>query len=86
MAQAASVPMTGWLGGLLGAINVLALINLAPKLGAANLVVFVVIGQLVMSLVIDHFGMIGFPVHSLTLTKMLGVALLIGGAALIRFF
>lgn len=84
-AQAAAVPFTGWLGGLLGAIYVLALIQLAPKLGAANLVVFVVIGQLIASLAIDHFGLIGFPVQPITLAKGAGVLMLLGGAALIRF-
>jgi bacterial/archaeal transporter family-2 protein len=84
MGQLQSAPPTAWLGGLLGAVYVLALILLAPKLGAANLVVFVVIGQLIAALTIDHFGLIGFAVQHFTLTKAAGVALLIGGAALIR--
>jgi len=75
---------TAWLGGALGGIYVLALILLAPRLGAANLVVFVVIGQLVAALAIDHFGLLGFPLHTLTIGRLAGVALLVGGAALVR--
>jgi bacterial/archaeal transporter family-2 protein len=84
LGQLQSAPPTAWLGGLLGSIYVLALILLAPKLGAANLVVFVVIGQLIAALTIDHFGLIGFAVQQINLLKILGVALLVGGAALIR--
>jgi bacterial/archaeal transporter family-2 protein len=84
MGQLHAAPPTAWLGGLFGAIYVLALILLAPKLGAANLVVFVVIGQLIAALTIDHFGLIGFAVQHFTLAKAAGVALLIGGAVLIR--
>lgn len=83
-AQVAAVPFPGWFGGLLGALYVLALIQLAPRLGAANLVVCVVIGQLIASLAIDHFGLIGFPVNPLNWAKLAGAALLIGGATLIR--
>jgi bacterial/archaeal transporter family-2 protein len=83
--QLATMPWTGWLGGLLGAIYVLALIQLAPKLGAANLVVFVVVGQLLMALVIDHFGLIGFAEKPITMIKLFGALLLVGGAGLIRF-
>jgi bacterial/archaeal transporter family-2 protein len=68
----------------LGGFYALALILLAPKLGAANLVVFVVVGQLLAALTIDHFGLIGFPMHTLNMARMAGVALLIAGAALIR--
>jgi len=75
---------TAWLGGALGGIYILALILLAPRLGAANLVVFVVIGQLVAALAIDHFGLLGFPLHTLTIGRLAGVALLVGGAALVR--
>ena len=82
--QLQAAPPTAWLGGLFGAVYVLALILLAPKLGAANLVVFVVVGQLIAALTIDHLGLIGFAVQHFNLAKAAGVALLVGGAALIR--
>jgi bacterial/archaeal transporter family-2 protein len=84
VAQATNAPLTAWFGGILGGLYVLALILLAPKLGAANLVVFVVVGQLIAALTIDHFGLIGFAVHQINVPRIAGVALLTGGAALIR--
>lgn len=73
-----------WSGGLIGAVYVLAAIVLAPRLGAATLIAAVVAGQMVTSLVLDQYGLVGFPVHSLTLVRLLGAALVIAGVILIQ--
>jgi transporter family-2 protein len=73
-----------WSGGLIGAAYVLAAIVLAPRLGAATLIAAVVAGQMITSLVLDQYGLVGFPVHSLTLVRLLGAALVIGGVILIQ--
>jgi transporter family-2 protein len=73
-----------WSGGLIGAVYVLAAIVLAPKLGAATLIAAVVAGQMITSLVLDQYGLFGFPVHSLTLVRVLGAGLVIAGVILIQ--
>jgi bacterial/archaeal transporter family-2 protein len=73
-----------WSGGLIGAVYVLAAIVLAPRLGAATLIAAVVAGQMITSLVLDQYGLVGFPVHSLTLVRLLGAALVIAGVILIQ--
>lgn len=73
-----------WSGGLIGAAYVLAAIVLAPRLGAATLIAAVVAGQMLSSLVLDQYGLAGFPVHSLTLVRLLGAALVIAGVILIQ--
>lgn len=73
-----------WSGGLIGAVYVLAAIVLAPRLGAATLIAAVVAGQMVTSLVLDQYGLVGFPVHSLTLVRLLGAVLVIAGVILIQ--
>ena len=73
-----------WSGGLIGAVYVLAAIVLAPRLGAATLIAAVVAGQMITSLVLDQYGLVGFPVHSMTLGRLLGAALVIGGVVLIQ--
>lgn len=73
-----------WSGGLIGAVYVLAAIVLAPRLGAATLIAAVVAGQMVTSLVLDQYGLVGFPVHSLTPVRLLGAALVIAGVILIQ--
>ncbi|HEX5962443.1 MAG TPA: DMT family transporter [Gemmatimonadales bacterium] len=73
-----------WSGGLIGAVYVLAAIVLAPKLGAATLIAAVVAGQMITSLVLDQYGLVGFPVHPLTLVRVLGAGLVIAGVILIQ--
>ena len=45
-----------WTGGLLGAIYIAAVVVLAPRLGAGTLIAAVVGGQMLASLMVDHFG------------------------------
>ena len=73
-----------WSGGLIGAVYVLAAIVLAPRLGAATLIAAVVAGQMITSLVLDQYGLVGFPVHALTPVRFLGAALVIAGVILIQ--
>lgn len=79
-----NAPWYGWIaGGLLGATYLTGAILLAPKLGAAALVGLVVAGQLVFSVLLDHFGWIGFEQHSAGLARIAGCALMLGGVFLI---
>lgn len=73
-----------WSGGVIGAVYVLAAIVLAPKLGAATLIAAVVAGQMITSLLLDQYGLVSFPVHPLTLVRVLGAALVIAGVILIQ--
>ena len=73
-----------WIGGLLGAFYVLGSIVTAPKLGAATLVALILAGQAIASLLVDHFGWVGFEQHPLTAVRVVGVLLLAGGVALVR--
>ena len=73
-----------WTGGLIGAIYIAAAIVLAPRLGAGTLVAAVVGGQMVASLMLDHFGWVGFPEHPVSGLRLLGAALVMLGVALIH--
>lgn len=79
------LPAWALLGGVIGAFVVLAALMAAPRLGAATTVALFIAGQLVMSLVIDHYGLLGVPEHAVDLKRALGVLLLVGGVALIRW-
>jgi bacterial/archaeal transporter family-2 protein len=75
-----------WIGGALGAFYVLGSIVVAPKLGAVTLVGLILAGQTVVSLLVDHFGWVGFEEHPVTPGRVLGVALLAAGVILVRAF
>lgn len=81
---ARSAPWYSWLaGGLLGTAYVTGNIVLAPKLGAAALVGLVVAGQIVFSVLLDHFGWIGFEQHTAGLARIAGCVLLLAGVFLV---
>ncbi|MFT6395602.1 MAG: transporter family-2 protein [Bradymonadia bacterium] len=74
-----------WLGGVIGATVVLTIIFLIPKLGAAQLFACIVFGQLISSLVVDHFGLLGVPQQSASVARLGAVALVLAGFALFQF-
>jgi transporter family-2 protein len=73
-----------WSGGLFGAIYIAISILLLPRLGAGTVVALIVLGQMLGSLLFDHYGWAGLPRHSADWQRMVGVALLIGGVVLVR--
>lgn len=77
-------PWWHWVGGLLGAVYVAGAIVLAPRLGAASLLAAAIGGQMLSSLVLDHYGWVGFAVHPITPLRLLGALLVIGGVVLIQ--
>jgi bacterial/archaeal transporter family-2 protein len=81
--QVGAVPVWAWFGGVLGALYVASSIIVGPRLGAAALLALIVLGQLVASLVLDHFGWLGFAQHPLSLTRVIGAVFLFSGVLLI---
>lgn len=79
-------PWWVWTGGLLGVVFVLVSLGLVNRLGAAFLFALVVVGQMLASLAIDHFGLFGVSEHAVSPLRVVGVALLLAGVVLIRFF
>jgi transporter family-2 protein len=82
----ADIPWWAWAGGLLGAFYVLGSIVTGPRLGAVAFVAIVVAGQSVASLLLDHFGWVGFEQHRVSPGRIAGVILLGAGVALVRAF
>ena len=79
----AGAPWWAWAGGFLGAFYVTASIILTPRLGAATTVGFIIAGQVVMSVILDQFGLLNLPVQPVTLPKVGGAVLVIVGAILV---
>jgi len=73
-------------GGLMGTIYLTGNILLAPRLGAGELVGLVVAGQLIFSVLLDHFGWIGFEQHPASVPRLAGCALMVAGVFLIAKF
>lgn len=82
--QYATGPWYIWLGGLIGAIFVGYITFVNQQQGVALTFALVVAGQIFISLMIDNFGLFGSAVQTITLEKIIGAALIIGGIILIK--
>ena len=82
--RVAAVPWWTWTGGAIGVGYVTASVLLAPKLGATRLIVLVVAGQLFASVLLDHFGLLGYAVRPLNLWRVLGCVLLVSAVLMIK--
>ncbi len=83
-AIAVRIPWWAWSGGVFGAIFIALAILLIPQLGAATFIALLFTGQMLASITFDHYGWLGLEQRPVDLTRLIGVALLIAGAMLIR--
>lgn len=72
-----------FIGGVLGALFVGSSIFLIPKMGATTMIGAFVTGQLLMSVFIDHYGLLGIPVNQVSVTRVVGIILLFVGLLLV---
>jgi transporter family-2 protein len=79
-------PWWVWTGGLLGAFYVVATVILIPRIGAAATVSYIFAGQMIASVLIDHFGIIGVQSHSLSLPRLCGLILVLIGVVIVQKF
>jgi len=86
LASAKEAPAVAWIGGLLGAFYVAAGVTLVPRLGVAMTFSLIIAGQMLVTLIIDHFGLLGVPVKEVSLARIAGILLIAGGVVLIRKF
>jgi len=84
--QASGLPWMVWVAGCLGAVFVAATIILTPKLGAALTFSLVVAGQLLMAVLMDHFGAFGIQTQPMSWMRLVGIGLITVGVVLIRKF
>ena len=84
MAAARALPWYAWLGGVYGACFVVAAAWGVPRLGVAMTITLMVGGQLLLSLILDHFGALGVPRQPLNIGRIAGVGLVLAGVLLVR--
>ncbi len=83
----ADIRNTSWwmlTGGLFGAFYIFSTIFSSPKIGFANMFSLVICGQIILSILFDHFGLLGNQIHLLNPLRAIGVFLLILGVYIIQ--
>jgi transporter family-2 protein len=82
LGSAFSAPPWMWIGGLMGLIVVFSITFAQPRIGATATIGILIAGQLLMGAVIDRFGLFGVDQIALGWPRLLGIGLLVAGAAL----
>jgi bacterial/archaeal transporter family-2 protein len=86
MAGVSSMPWWAPLGGVIGAFAVVAGLMFVDKVGAGAFAGLTITANILMSLAIDHFGLLHMNTHSINIWRALGGLLMVVGVALISFF
>ena len=72
-------------GGMLGACLVFAIAWLIPQVGAGPVMITLLAGQILGGVLMSHFGWLGSPLQPITTIKVIGILVMVGGAALVSF-
>ena len=72
-----------WGAGVFGVVLYLILARTIPRLGAATALVLILIGQLGVGMLIDHFGLFGLPIRPMDGWRVVAAILLITGGYLV---
>ncbi len=73
-------------GGLLGSMFVMGMAALVPVIGTGMAVILSLFGQILCSLLIDRFGLLGAKKTTITPVQLLGIALMVVGVILVELF
>ncbi|HNU07552.1 MAG TPA: DMT family transporter [Pyrinomonadaceae bacterium] len=84
LANARNAPAIAWAGGVFGAFFVASAVILVPKIGVALTFSLIIAGQMLITLLIDHFGWFGADVRPVNLPRAIGAAMITIGVVLIR--
>lgn len=76
-------PWWMWTGGLCGAVIVLGNAWLVAHVGVGVFVMALLVGQLALSMLMEHNGWLGAPRKPITWLKIVGILLMLAGVALI---
>lgn len=86
LATAKNAPPVAWIGGFLGAFFVSVMATIVPRTGVALTFSIAIAGQMLITLLIDHFGWLGVDEKPINLMRVLGAVLITGGVVMIRRF
>jgi len=78
-----TVPWYALSAGVLGLIVIGAISYGVPRVGPSSLFTLLLVGQLLIGLLVDHFGLFGNVIRSLDLSRLVGVGVVLLGTWLV---
>lgn len=79
-------PAYAWAGGILGAFYVTVIVLAFPKIGPGLTFGLVVAGQLLISMLMEHFQVLGAQLQPVSIGRIVGMLLIIGGVLIMKRF
>lgn len=86
MGRLSGVSSWAWLGGMISIVSTMAGLTLAQKLGSGLFTGLSITAALVMSVVLDQLGAVGFCQHTASPARLVGCGLMVAGVWLIARF
>ncbi|QQK75413.1 DMT family transporter [Salicibibacter cibarius] len=83
-AQISTLPKWNLFIGVLGALYIFIMVLSVPEVGAGTAMIAAILGQVIIGMVLDHFGMFGVEVMPINFQRIAGVLLM--GVALYLFY
>lgn len=77
-------PWHVWTGGLLGAFYVTVMVLAFPRLGPGLTFGLLIAGQMLISILLEHYNVLVAQQNPVSLMKVLGVGLVVAGVVIIR--
>lgn len=77
------LPAPYLLAGVFGVLLYLTFSYTMPRVGVATTTVLLILAQMTIALLLDHFGWMGVPQQSINLSRMLGLGAILLGAFLV---
>ncbi len=81
--QLIHAPLYGYLGGIIVATYVVMITLLVPRIGVGTAIGFIVTGQIIFAVIIDHFGLFNVAVRSIDAARFIGLLFIVGGVYLV---
>lgn len=84
LANLSQAPRWIWIGGVVGVVYITGALMLAPKLGAAGFIMAVIAGQMLASMIIDQWGLVGLPQKPVSWSRLAGLGLIVLGLVVMQ--
>ena len=81
--QVINAPLYSYLGGVIVVIYVIMISVLVPRIGVGTSIAFILTGQVIFAVIIDHFGLFNVTPKPIDSIRIIGLVLLIAGVYLV---
>jgi transporter family-2 protein len=84
--KVSSVPWWAWMGGIISVVPTIIGLTIAHRMGSGSFTGVSVTVSLIASVLLDHFGLVGFNPHTASPGRIAGCGLMIAGLWMIAKF